>query len=338
MKLTQSPPLINRVLLAKPQPDVTITPVTTPAHLILNPTARNGGAGSVRAEVERELDRRGVPYTVHETSHAGHAADLAADAAQSGVAVVVAVGGDGTVHEVANGLLRAAAANGTRATALAVIPCGTGNDFARVIAGIATRKDAYDALAAGRTRLVDGGVVRWDGDAEYFVNGMGTGIDVEVVRQLRKNENLPAAVVYLRALFAALRTFRPVALRVSDGTHTFEGRIMMLAVCNGRRIGGAFRICPDGRADDGLLDACIVEALPWHAIPPTLLAVLRGTHRGRPRVRMLRGAEFTLESPDAMPLFVQLDGELREPAGIRAMTVTTLPGALSVVSGLAVEG
>ena len=108
---------------------------------------------------------------------------------------------------------------------------------------------AYDAIAAGRTRVVDAGMVHWDGGQEYFVNGMGTGIDVEVVRQLRKTDRLPGGLVYLRALFRALADFRPIPLRLTAGDTRVEGPAMMVAVCNGRRIGGAFRICPDSRAD-----------------------------------------------------------------------------------------
>ena len=317
-------------------PEVYETSAASPAHVIVNPAARNGGVKAIRAELERELGVRGTHYRVLETERAGHAENLAADAARAGAPVVVAVGGDGTVHEVANGLLRARAERGTLATALAVVPGGTGNDFARIVGRIRSRTDAYDAIGSRRTRVVDAGVVSWAGGAEYFINGMGTGIDVEVVRQLRKDASLPAGVIYLRALLAALRVFRPVSLGVTSHDDAFDGRIMMLAVCNGQRIGGAFRICPDSAPDDGLLDACIVEEMGWTAIPATLLAVLRGTHVGRPRVRMLRAPSFTLESPDRA-LFVQLDGELREPAGIHTMTVSVLPSALTLFCASTVE-
>lgn len=305
------------------------TSATRPAHVIVNPAARNGGAAAIRAELERELAVRGVHYRVLETERAGHAADLAADAARAGVPVVIAVGGDGTVHEVANGMLLARAERGTLDTALAIVPGGTGNDFARIVAGIRSRTDAYDAIGGRRMRVVDAGAVSWQCGLEYFVNGMGTGIDVEVVRQLHKDARLPAGIIYLRALLGALRVFRPVSLRVTSSDAGFDGRIMMLAVCNGVRIGGAFRVCPDSAPDDGLLDACIVEEMGWAAIAATLLAVLRGTHAGRPRVRMLRAPSFTIESPDRA-LFVQLDGELREPAGVHAMTVAVLPAALTL--------
>lgn len=315
------------------------TPATaTPVQVIVNPTARSGATAALQAELAGELARRRIAHTRVETEGPGHAGELARAAAHAGTGVVVATGGDGTVHEVANGLLRARAELGALATALAVVPCGTGNDFARVIAGIRSRAEAYDAIRAGRTRIVDAGLVRWDGGQEYFVNGMGTGIDVEVVRQLRKTDRLPGGIIYLRALLRALARFRPIPLRLTGGDAVIDARAMMIAVCNGQRIGGAFRICPESRADDGALDACFVEALPWHAIPLTLLAILRGTHRGRPRVRMLRAPAFTLEVPCGTPLFVQLDGELRDTGAARALHVSTLPGALRVIAAPETEG
>lgn len=323
------------------EPESAARPVVSgavpPVQVVLNPTARSGAAAAVRAELERELGRRGIAWQRMETSHPGHAAELAYAAARAGAGVVVAVGGDGTVHEVANGLLRAHAEQ-VHTTALGIVPCGTGNDFARIVAGIRNRTDAYDALRDGRMRDVDAGLVRWDGGEEYFVNGMGTGIDVEVVRQLRKTSRLPGALIYLSAVFRALRRFRPVPLRLSANGETIDSRAMMAAVCNGRRIGGGFRICPESLADDGLLDACFVEALAWHEVPAMLLGIVRGTHTHRPRVRMLRAATYVLEVPAGTPLFVQLDGELREAGEARVLRVTTLPRVLRVVAAPVTEG
>ena len=308
---------------------------TGPVHVIVNPAARSGAAAFLRGEVTRDLARRGVEAQFVETTGPGDAADIAARAAAARAPAVVAIGGDGTVHDVANGLLRARETRGTLETALAIVPCGTGNDFARIVAGIVSRAQAYEALAARRVRMVDAGMVRWDGGAEYFINGMGTGIDVDVVRHLRKDAWMPAGFIYLGALFRALLGFRPVPLRLEADGQAFDTRVMMAAICNGRRIGGAFHVCPESRPDDGLLDACIVEALPWHAIPATLLAVLRGSHGRRPRVRMLRAAQFTLTVPGDAPLYVQLDGELRETGSARTLHVSVLPGVLPVLTSAA---
>lgn len=313
-------------------PRATAAPATLPVPVIVNPVARGGAAKAARAELERELARRGVVHQRLDSAYAGHATELAFQAARAGAPMVVAVGGDGTVHEVANGLLRAQAGPGATATALAVVPCGTGNDFATMIAGVNSREAAYDALQHRYTRVVDVGLVRWGDTEEYFVNAMGTGIDVEVVRQLRRNSTLPAGIIYLSALARALMRFRPVALQVSAADTVISERVFMAAICNGRRIGGAFRICPASNPDDGRLDACIVGDLSWYQIPPTVLGILRGTHADRPRVRMLRSAEFTIELPSGTPLFAQLDGELRDTGDARTLYVSTRASALRIVA------
>lgn len=319
-------------------PRAPAAPATLPVPVIVNPVARGGAAKAARAELERELGRRGIAHRRLDSEYAGHATELAFQAARSGASLVVAVGGDGTVHEVANGLLRAQAGPAAPTTALAVVPCGTGNDFATTVAGVSSRDVAYDALQHGHTRAVDVGLVRWADTQEYFVNAMGTGIDVEVVRQLRRNSSLPAGIVYLSALARALMHFRPVVLQVSAAGEVVRERVFMAAICNGQRIGGAFRICPASIHDDGRLDACIVGDLAWHEIPPMVLSILRGTHSGRARVRMLRAAEFTIELPPGTPLYAQLDGELRDTGDARTLHVSTRAAALRVVAAPDTEG
>src|SRR5690606_39074599 len=110
------------------------------------------------------------------------------------------------------------------------------------------------------------GVARWDDRSEHFMNAMGTGIDVEVVRQMRRSGWLPGTAIYLTALVRALARYRPMPVRIDVDGEESTGRIMILAVCNGPSIGGAFRICPLARPDDGVLDACLVRELPLHRI------------------------------------------------------------------------
>ncbi|MGH7466038.1 MAG: diacylglycerol/lipid kinase family protein, partial [Longimicrobiales bacterium] len=161
-------------------------------RVILNPMARHGAGRGLRPLIERELDRRGLQVDIVETEGPGHAAELARAAADSGVRRVIAAGGDGTVHEVVNGLMAAAGSP----PALGVIPVGTGNDFVKMAPGCATRAEAFATLANGCTAPMDVGVARWDGRSEHFMNAMGTGVDVEVVRQLRRSGWLPGPMIY----------------------------------------------------------------------------------------------------------------------------------------------
>jgi diacylglycerol kinase (ATP) len=303
-------------------------------HVVLNPAAGRGAARRVRAEVEQSLRRRHATFAISETTAPGEAIELAAAAARSGADVVAAVGGDGTVHEVANGLLRAAAAGST--AALGIVPVGTGNDFIKVVAGVRTRADAYDALAHGVVRAMDAGVVRWDDGDEFFVNAMGTGIDVEVVRQIQRIRNLPGAAVYLLGLIRALAVFRPIAARISLDATDDDGagddvRAMMVAVANGRCIGGAFRVSPGALPDDGLLDVVLVAETRLLESVRVARRILRGTHIGHRAVRHRTARRVDIEVPAGASLFLQLDGELREPRG-RRVRVEVMPGALRVVA------
>jgi YegS/Rv2252/BmrU family lipid kinase len=250
----------------------------------------------------------------------------------AGAAVVAAVGGDGTAHEVANGLLDARARQPDAHTALAVVPVGTGNDFAKVIRGAVPRARALRTLVDGTARPHDAGRVHWQGQSEWFVNAMGTGIDGEVVRQLARSRNLPGGLVYLSALVRALVGYRPIPVRLSAEGFRFEGRVMTLAAGNGRCVGGAFQLCPAARPDDGLLDVSIIAALGPLEIVRTLAGALTGRLAGKPGYVGHRTARLTLELPDPGPHHVQFDGELREVAGPATLEVDVQAGVLPVLT------
>jgi diacylglycerol kinase (ATP) len=304
-------------------------------RVILNPMARDGAGRRLRGVIERELDRRRVPFDLVQTEGPWHARELARDAVRAGIERVVAAGGDGTIHEVANGLIDA----GSAGAMLGMIPIGTGNDFVKLVPGTATRDAAFATLAAGVTRAVDVGVARWDGQAEFFVNAMGTGIDVEVVRGLRRSPLLPGGVTYVAALIRALIRFRALAVELDVDGQVIRQRIMNLAVCNGVSIGGSFLICPDARPDDGLLDVCIIGENSMLRNARLVPRVLTGTHAGRDGVSMLRGAAVHLSMPDGGPFPFQLDGELRGvDDGAAGMHIDVVPSRLNVIRGAAPAG
>jgi YegS/Rv2252/BmrU family lipid kinase len=298
-------------------------------YIVLNPKSGSGAGARIRAEVERELARRGLRFRIDESRGRGHATQLALDAARAGETTIVAAGGDGTVHEVANGIL--SAQHAPRAT-LGLIPIGTGNDFVKVVPGTTPRSRAYDTLALGHTRRFDVGRVVWQGGEEWFVNGVGTGIDVEVVRQIERSRNLPGGLVYIVGLVRALARYQPFPLRLTMDGRESERRVMMAAVTNGAYIGGSFHVCPGARPDDGWLDVCIVDELKLPGILRVLPRILRGAHRGSRAVELLKARAVTIRSTGNVPLFFQMDGELREPADVCSIHVSIDPGALPVVA------
>ena len=298
--------------------------MTRVVRVILNPAAGGGRAGRTAAAIERELASRGIVADVVLTSARGHATELAAQAADDHD-IIVAAGGDGTIHEVANGLLSVPSAR--RRARLAVLPIGTGNDFARLLGGHRL-EHAFDCILRGRPRDLDVGLVRWDDKEEYFINGMGTGIDVEVVRQIARIPRFRGVTGYLIGVLRALRVFEPIRARLRVDGVNIDRRVMIVGVGNGVSQGGGFYITPAATPDDGRLDLCVIEAMSLPRVVVTLPRLLRGRHVNLSAVTMMTFERLEIET-DA-PLFFQLDGELREPAGVHRLTVDVQRGALPV--------
>ena len=293
-------------------------------RVILNPTAGGGRAGRMATAIQRELAARRIDAEVVLTRARGHALELA-QAAAVHHGLVVAAGGDGTIHEVANGLLRAAEAG--HDAGLAVLPVGTGNDFARLLGG-RRLESAFDSILRGATQAVDVGLVRWGDEYEYFINGMGTGIDVEVVRQIAGLPRLPGIAGYLIGVLRALRVFEPIRARLRVDDKEVDQRVMIVGIGNGVSQGGGFYITPEARPDDGRLDLCVIAEMSLTRVLATLPRLMRGRHVNLSTVSMHRFERLEVETDG--PLFFQLDGELREPAGVRRMTIEIRPGALRV--------
>ncbi len=295
---------------------------------ILNPTAGGGRARKRQAALVRALDREGVDYRLEVTQRPGHATSLAREAAV-GSGVVVAVGGDGTIHEVAAGLLEA----GTGA-ALGIIPMGSGNDLIKNI-GVpkGLRQALRVALGAGR-RPLDCGRIRWSGAEEagetIFMNIAGAGIDAWVADAVAGKKNLPGSAAYLAVLPRLLREWRAPEVRITTrdlpGT-LFSGALLLLTIGNGTCSGGMFYLTPDACIDDGLLDVCMVAEQPMSRVLKLVLLATRGLHTRAPEVRMERLTHLVLHSET--PIFVHVDGEVASRAATE-VEVSTIPGALSV--------
>jgi diacylglycerol kinase (ATP) len=255
------------------------------------------------------------------TDRPGHGVELAARAVQAGARCVVAVGGDGTVHEVANGLLQ----GGGPAT-LGVVPIGTGNDFAK-LTGVYRHgpAGAVRRLVTARTVAFDVGRVL----DEYFVNSAGVGFGAEVVRVRNAMPGLSGFLSYLVPVLRAFARFRPPRLEVRASGFGETGYMMMVEICNGTTAGGSYRFAPAALPGDGRLDVCVVRRVSLARFLLALPRVMRGTHGTMREVAMLQTRSVTVRSLDG-PLVLHLDGELREPAA-RECTVHVQPGRLSVL-------
>lgn len=287
---------------------------------IVNPAA---GRGRVRREwprLSKRLRDAGLEFDCAETREPGEAVALAERAAKE-FDVVIAVGGDGTVHEVANGLLRAGGA-----AALGVLPLGSGDDFVKML----PPRDAVERLARGEARRFDAGRIQ-AGATRYFANGMDIGFGAHASRNTRRvPQFLTGLGIYLGALVLTLLRYPVLEVRLQlDGGKVFSQSTAMTAVMNGRSFGGSFQVCPDARADDGELDLLIADGVGRLEILGLVPRIMRGTHAGDLRLRLARARRVTIES-DA-PLLVEADGEIAFEDAHR-LEIEIMPGALRVLA------
>jgi YegS/Rv2252/BmrU family lipid kinase len=292
------------------------------AHIIVNPVAGRGAGRQALDAVARAFRAQGWSVDVTESQHPGHATTIARDLAANGGGRLIAVGGDGLVHEVANGILAAHSD-----AQLGVVPVGSGNDFAKLIGVYAhSPARAVARLVTAEPRRFDVGRV----GGEWFVNTLGLGFGPAVVRLRNETAGaLTGFVSYLVPILRAFATFRPPRFDLRSAEFRESGQMMMIEVCNGTTSGGSYRFAPDADPSDGLLDVCLVRRV---SLPRFLLAiprVIRGTHASMREVTMFRTRELTIHLPDE-PLVLHLDGELREPGGHECV-VTLEPKRLNVL-------
>ena len=286
--------------------------------LIVNLIAGQGRCKELFPKVKLELDRRRIEYDLHFTNEPMEAVDVAKMGIEAGFSHIVAMGGDGTVNEVVNGLF------GSDAT-LAVIPAGTGNDFVRMLGIPGNPMQAIDTLLDGTTRTIDLGQVE---DDRYFVNGLGIGLDAQVARDVLKMERLRGAPAYITAAVRQVFRFRAFPVTLSTPEEQFELTCLSVGIANGIYAGGGFKLAPKADIDDGLIDISAVGDYPKPERLFRLPKVRAGKHVGWKNVIYRQASEATISSPDK--LIAHVDGEpYRLPSD--SFTVRAVPQALRVL-------
>lgn len=270
--------------------------------LIVNPEARHGETGPLVPVIEQLL--QSAEYDLTLTAYMGHAAEIARDA--QGYDVLVAVGGDGTVHEVLNGIM---ARPGDDRPALGLIPTGSGNDTRRTLGVPEDIAEATLALISGRRRRFDIG--RCNG--MYFSNSFAAGLDARVTAKAVEYKGTTRRAglwLYFTALIhVLLNELYPHHVHISwDGAEPVEDDVLALATTIGPTYGGGFKITPDAIPDDGLLEVCLIDPLSLPQALVRLPFVVFGKHTGMKVVRMSRRTTVVIESDDPMP--AQIDGEV----------------------------
>lgn len=293
---------------------------------VVNPASGNGAAGKTWAQTRELVAGHGLDGDALVTEGPGHAVELARRAAENGTGLVVAVGGDGTINEIVNGLVTAARPG----VELAVLPCGTGDDFARTF-GIPTDVEKALAVAAsGRARPVDVGHAKYavgEGTAErYFTNFAGAGISGAIARRgARTSRRLGAKAAYMWATATVFVRWSSVPMRIELDGETREGPMFEVVISNGMYTAGGMKIAPDARPDDGYFDAVLIGDISKADFVTTFPKIYRGRHTSHPKVDVVRASAISVDASEALP--VVLDGE--QP-GTTPARFEIVPGALKL--------
>jgi diacylglycerol kinase (ATP) len=297
--------------------------------LIVNPVAAGGKTGKVWPDVENVLRSLGLTFDYRFTEEPNHATALAREGVDQGYETVVAVGGDGTINEVVNGLMPP---GGDKAGAvLGIVITGRGSDLARTIGIPSDYREACARLGGDRTMTVDLGLVTFHQEGEekqrYFVNVGGGGFDGEVAHRANRAPNFMGGTIpYLTSLVSTLFSYRNKAVELTlDDQEPIRKVINSVVVANCQFFGGGMRVAPDADPNDGLFDVIVIGDIDKIEYLMTVPKVYDGTHITHPQVDTHRARRVEIRSE--LPVLLQVEGEV---CGQSPLTFEIVPSALQI--------
>ena len=293
-----------------------------PLVLIANPNAGRGAVSKALPRVESVLRNKNLAYRIVRTTHPGHATEAARQALSGGERYLVAVGGDGTVHEVVNGMVGDGGPVAADAV-LGVVAAGSGCDFVRSFGLPGDAAQAAERLTGDRVRTIDVGTVTCaDGTTRCFVNIAEAGLGGTVVARAANLGKLLGGARYAAGFWLTLPRFRPAAVRLDADGQYHAWRAFNVVVANCRFYGGGMQISPNSDPGDCLLDILVMTG-PKSDSFTTLPKVYKGAHLPHRNIAELRAARLTIEAEPGFQ--VEADGEL---LGMTPASFGIIPGAI----------
>ncbi|NIM96147.1 MAG: YegS/Rv2252/BmrU family lipid kinase [Anaerolineales bacterium] len=297
--------------------------------LIFNPHADKGQSWKTASALQAVIELQGGASWAS-TEYPGHATELASKAVEEGFNVVAALGGDGTVHEVINGLMKIPQ---NARPLLGIVPLGSGNDFGKNIGIQCDPEQAMLRVFLGDPRSVDIGVIRDNtGREEYWNNTLGIGFDASVVFQTNKITRLQGFAMYLWAVIQTIILHHDVAhMTIVTDRETIDQEILMITLCNGPREGGGFNVAPDAKPNDGILDYALISDVSRLMMFRLIPEVLNGTHGRFKQVRM--GQFQRIHIDYNRPMAIHTDGEIFTSftSDVSEVSIEVMPDEINVI-------
>ena len=282
---------------------------------VINPKSGVDREKAISEALAVQLDKTKFSYEIAHTERAGHGTDLAREFAAKGVFAVVAVGGDGSVNDVAKGLV------GTD-TALAIVPKGSGNGMARTMEIPLPLNEALDVINRGKVDAIDVGYVK----DMLFLSNAGVGFDAEISQEFASSEKRGLAV-YSWLVTKNLWTYKIWEWQIKIDGKPLQQKAFMINVANGQQFGYNFKIAPNASYTDGWLDVSIIKPFPRILVSSLVIRAMNGTIDKSPYVDTNRAKEITIYHPDLKLL--QTDGDARKCSS--EITFKVMPRSLKVI-------
>ncbi|NVO08714.1 MAG: diacylglycerol kinase family lipid kinase [Bacteroidales bacterium] len=302
-------------------------------YIIINPQAGSGKGKTDWLQIESLLKVNGINFEHVFTTHKYHAVELAVNAINNGFKKLIAVGGDGTLNEIVNGVF-IQTKYPTTDIIIGVIAVGTGNDWSRMYAIHSTYESKVLAIKTGNLFLQDVGKVEYEESmvkqARYFANAAGVGFDAEVARRTNKLKETGhrGKILYMGSLVRALFDYKPSDINISVDDEKLGGKIFSLTVGIGRFNGGGMMQVPNAISDDGLFDVTVIRQIRRFEVIRNIYRLYNGTILSHPKISGHVGKTVTISSE--IPIGLEVDGE---SLGVSPFTFSVVPKSINVIVG-----
>ncbi|MCD4818998.1 MAG: diacylglycerol kinase family lipid kinase [Candidatus Cloacimonetes bacterium] len=292
--------------------------------IIINLTAGRGKSQKKLSELIIALKNHRISYELRQTKAPKHAIEITRKAISEGFRKIIAVGGDGTINEVMNGIMLSGK---NEEVTLGIIPEGGGNDFAKNFQIRTNIEKAIETLLTNKTKYVDVGKI----EDQYFINSLGIGFDAIVAQKATRIKFLNGLPRYLVAVFTALINLKFHKWEIITENRKISAKFLLILFGNGKYSGGGFKLTPNALVNDGLLNICLVRKIPHLKILKFLPLVIKGEHIDKKEAEILQSNKIEVISNTKIPIY--FDGELPILNNDKHLVIELIPKQIRLIIG-----